>query len=129
MLIESRLPGDLQKRDFARAARLGDVVDAQTRRRSSPPPGTIQSVMRRSSFSVIIVFRQRPHIRALHREQDVVMRLDVVRARVRRIGDEGDRLRRARVAHVDDGKSVAEHVADKGVPFASMTCVPSGRPP
>ena len=43
------------------------------------------------------------------------MRLDVVRARVGRIGDEGDRFRRARITHVDHGEAVAEHVPDDGV--------------
>ena len=39
----------------------------------------------------------------------------MMRAGVLRRRDESDRLGMERIAHVDDGKAVAEHVADKGV--------------
>jgi len=45
----------------------------------------------------------------------------MMRAGVRRRGDKGDGLGMKRVAYVDDGESVTEHVADEGVPFVTMT--------
>ena len=39
----------------------------------------------------------------------------MMRAGVFRRRDEGDGLRLERIAHVDDGKTVAEHMADEGV--------------
>ena len=43
------------------------------------------------------------------------MGLQMKRARIRRRGDELDRARVLRVAHVDDREPVAEHVPDIGV--------------
>ena len=43
------------------------------------------------------------------------MGLQMKGARIGRRGEEIDRARVARVAHIDDGKAVAEHVADIGV--------------
>ncbi len=45
------------------------------------------------------------------------MDLQVVRPRVFRRGDERDRFRLERIAHIHDCKAVAEHMADERVAF------------
>ena len=45
------------------------------------------------------------------------MNLQMVGAGVLRRGDEGNRFRVQRIAHIDDRISVAEHVTDESVPL------------
>ncbi len=108
-------PGDGEERDLARVVRLRDVVDAQAGRKSLA--AVLEGLRKRSGEVVLllVVFRQRPDIGAVDRQQDAVVQLDMVRAGVGRIGDKGARLGGARVAHVDHRDAVAEHMADIGV--------------
>ena len=45
------------------------------------------------------------------------MNLQMVRPGILRRGDEGDRFRVARIAHVHDRITITEHMADEGVSF------------
>src|SRR5260221_7466927 len=102
--------------DLLRLLGLRDVVDADAG--SEAARRVLQLVGGRAAeigLLVALEFLHRPDARRVHRQQQILVRLQVKRARARRAGDEVDNLRVLRVAHVDGGDAVAEAVADVGV--------------
>src|SRR5260221_2312396 len=102
--------------DLLRLLGLRDVVDADAG--SEAARRVLQLVGGRTaeiSLLVALKFLHRPDARRVHRQQQILVRLQVESASSRRAGDEVDHLRILRVAHVDGGDAVAEAVADVGV--------------
>ena len=109
-------PRRVQKADLARACRLRDVEDADA---GAERLLGLHRIRQRLAVVVGLagILLHRPDIRAVDGEQDVAVDLQMVRAGVFRRGDKSDGLGIERIAHVDDGKAVAEHMADEGVPL------------
>ena len=101
--------------DLARLLRLRDVVDPDAG--GELDPGALQPVGGRAAEIVLLGLEllHRPDARRVHRQQQIVVGLQVKRARARRAGDEVDDLRVLRVAHIEGGDAVAVAVADVGV--------------
>ncbi len=108
--------GHIEEGDFARVRRIGNVEDAQARGKGLLGMHRVGERLRVVGLLALILLHG-PDIGPVHGEQDVAVDLQVMRAGVLRRGDEGDRFRLQGIAHVDHGKAVAEHVADKGVAF------------
>ena len=100
--------------DFARRGRIGNIEDAHA---GAERLVDGQRVGQRLGVIVGLagILLHRPDIRAVDGHQQVAVNLQMVRAGIFRSGDEGDRFRLARVAHIDNGKTVGEHMADKSV--------------
>ena len=73
-----------------------------------------QRVARRAGEIGFLAHLHGPHARAVDREQQIAVRLQMMRAGIRRAGEELHRLRLCRIAHVDDGDAVGKTVADIG---------------
>ena len=74
----------------------------------------LERVSRRAGEIGLLVDLHRPDARAVDGQQQVAMGLQMVGACVRRTGQEIDRLRMLRVAHIDNGNAVAEAMSDIG---------------
>jgi hypothetical protein len=59
----------------------------------------------------------RPDVRAVHGEQNIAVNLQMVGSGIFRGRDKSHGLGVERIAHVDDGISIAEHMPDEGVPL------------
>ena len=105
-----------QEADLARLLRPGNIVDADAGREFDPGP--LEPVGRRAAeivFVALLKLLHGPDARRVHRQQQILVGLQVKRARAGRAGDEIGDLRVLRVAHVEGGDAVAEAVADIGV--------------
>src|ERR1700689_2223989 len=99
-----------QESDFARRMWFRQIVDAQ----AAGELLTLERVARGAGEIGFLADLHGPHARAVDREQEIAVRLQVMRARVRRTGDEIHRLRIFRIAHIDDGDAVGKTMADIG---------------
>ena len=108
-------PVDRHKADLARLGRFRDV--------EHPQPGgegllALGEGVGDRGLEVVVgvgIALHHPDVRRIDRQQQVAMGLQVKGARVGRRGEETHRARVLRVAHVDDGKPVAEHMPDIGM--------------
>ena len=107
-------PGRIEKADLARRCRLRDVEHAHA---GAERLLGLHGIRQRLGVVVGLagILLHRPDIRAVDREQNVAVDLQMMRARVLRRGNEGDGLGVERIAHVHDRKAVAEHMADEGM--------------
>src|SRR5207248_141377 len=99
--------------DLPRFLGFRNVVDADAAGEAAR--GILQFVGRRAAevrLLVALELLHRPDARRIHREQQVLVGLQVEGARARRAGNEVDYLRLLRIAHVDSGDAVVEAVAD-----------------
>ena len=99
--------------DLGRLFRSGDVVDPD----AGGEAAAVRQLVRRRAAEIgllVLEFLHGPHARRVHGEQQVLVGLQMERARAGRTGDEVPHLRIFWVAHVDRGDAVAEPVAHIG---------------
>ena len=107
-------PRRIEKADLARRCRLRDVEHAHA---GAERLLGLHGIRQRLGVVVGLagILLHRPDVRAVDRKQNVAVDLQMMRARVLRRGNEGDRLGVERIAHVHHRKAVAEHMPDEGM--------------
>ncbi len=111
---------DRHEADALRSCRLRDVVDREP---GGPFAGLAPCSRRphhRSELSAVVgvlvgELGGREHVLGVDHQQEIVVGLKVNVPGAGRRGQIGDRLRSARVAHVDHAEPLGEHVPDIGV--------------
>ena len=100
-----------QKRNFARRLAARNIIDAQAPGKFLP----FQCRRRRAGKIRFLADLHGPDAGAIDCEQEVLVRLQVMRACIRRAGEEIHRFGMLGIAHVDNGDAVGETMADIGV--------------